>query len=149
MLKRSRQIDWEDGSAEVISFVIIFPLILFSFLMILYGMQLSLTAQSLQYTTYSATRAAAISENEYTGLQNADSIITHCLPQGYMNVTQADFDWSYVEGREWLKGSIIKGTVTVQTKLLIPFGNIGNAQSMNGIATLRSSICMMLERPAI
>lgn len=145
MSKRNK-IDWEDGSAEAISFVIIFPLILFSFLMILYGMQLSLTAQTLQYTTYSATRAAAISENEGDALHDAGAIIEHCLPEGYMNITDANFAYSYVEGNEWRKGNIIKGTVTVETKLLIPFSSFTND---NGTATLHSSICMMLERPVL
>lgn len=146
MVKRIKEIEWEDGASEVIAFMFIFPLIIFAFLLIIYGMQLSLTAQTLQYSTYSATRAAVISENESTAIDNANAIIDNCMPEGYMNISDANFTYEYVEGNHWLKGNIIKGTVTLNTKLLIPFSRFTND---NGYATLHSSICMMIERPAV
>ena len=131
------------GAAEVVSFLILLPILMMGFVFLIYTMQMTLTAQALSYTTYCATRAAVVSETEEQARNNANSITQKCLPGGYMNISNARWDYVTEDGEEdvWVKGKIIRGTVTLNTRLMLPFGGMGNKE-------MSSSVVCMVERPA-
>lgn len=131
------------GATEAITFLLLMPMLIISFVFLIYVMQMALTAQALSYTTYCATRAAVVSETEEQARNNANAITQKCLPSGYMNISNARWDFITEDGEEdvWVKGKIIRGTVRLNTRLMLPFGGLGNRE-------MSSSVVCMVERPA-
>lgn len=131
------------GAVETISFLLLMPAFVISFVFLIYVMQMALTAQALSYTTYCATRAAVVSETEEQARENANAVTQKCLPSGYMNISNARWDFTTEDGEEnvWVKGKIIRGTVRLNTTLMLPFGGLGNRE-------MSSSVVCMVERPA-
>lgn len=131
------------GAVESISFLLLLPAFVISFVFLIYVMQTALTAQALSYTTYCATRAAVVSETEEQARENANAVTQKCLPSGYMNISNARWDFTTEDGEEsvWVKGKLIRGTVRLNTTLMLPFGGLGNRE-------MSSSVVCMVERPA-
>lgn len=134
---------WEKGTGEFISFLILLPVVAISFLILIYIMQVSLTAQSLSYTVYSATRAAVVSESEAQARTNAEAITKRCLPKGYMSIKNASWDYEVVDGDPsvWVKGNLIEGKVTLTSHTISIFG-------INPEKEFTASVICMVERPA-
>lgn len=138
MFKKKRK-----GASETVTFLLLLPILIIAFTFLIYVMQLSLTAQALSYTAYNATRAAVVSETEEQARENANAVAMKCLPSGYMNISNPRWDFVTEDGEEniWVKGKIIRGTVRLNTRLMLPFGGIGNKE-------MAASVVSMVERPA-
>lgn len=80
---------WEAGNAEIVGFIIITPILAFFLVAVTGFVQLSMLKTKVDYATYAACRAAAISANEKTGIQNAKGTFQMNL-QGVVNYVDAD-----------------------------------------------------------
>lgn len=142
MLKRIKNAK-AGGASELMSFLLLIPILIAVFVLMIYIMQMTLTAQALSYATYCATRAAVVSETEEQAIENANAVARQCLPSGYMNLDEANWSYTTEDGEEnvWTKGKIIRGTVTLRTRVFVPFGG-------HGYKEMQASVVCMVERPA-
>ena len=85
-MQKLKQIDWESGMSESISFLLLFPFVLTCMYIMFYAMQTSYVRQSLQYTVYCATRAAVVYDNYDDGVAKANEVVDKALPHGRMGI---------------------------------------------------------------
>ena len=141
-MHKLKQINWESGMSESISFLLLFPFVLTCMYIMFYAMQTSYVRQSLQYTTYCATRAAVVYDNYDDGVAKAREVVDKALPYGRMGITWTQYTLTGVgsNGERWSKGVLKEGTLQAQIKSVLPY------QGMR-YRTVNASIIMMVERP--
>lgn len=134
---------WKRGAVEAVSFLVLFPVLVLVFMFLLYIMQLTITTQSLSFAAYYATRAAVVSETEEDAYNNANIVANKCLPTGYMRIKNATWSYTTEDGDPdvWVKGKVIRGTITVDADLRMVFFGAGERKMT------ASAVCMV-ERPA-
>lgn len=129
---------WRRGG-ELIAFALVIPMIMFVFCALIMASQLGIARQSIEYTVYSAARAAVICENQDQAQAAAELILEEMvedIPGIVKNSAKVTIQ-NYM-GTIWQKGGLIKCTVTAR---------------INNITFWRDSIVtaditMMIERPA-
>lgn len=135
-----KKIEWRKGGGELIGFVLVLPVIMFVFCAIIMAAQLGIARQSLEYTTYSAARAAVICENQSQAQSAAELIVDDMIYEipgvepGSASVTIQNY-----MGSAWQKGGLINCTVQVQVNTVSPWSS----------SILTADITMMIERPAV
>lgn len=135
-----RKVNWRQGGGELIGFVLILPVIMLVFCAIIMAAQLGIARQSVEYTTYSAARAAVICENQTQAEQAAELIVEEMIYEipgveaGSAMVTLQNY-----MGATWQKGGLIKCTVEVRVNTISPWTT----------STVTADITMMIERPAV
>ena len=133
------KINWRKGGGELIGFVLVLPVLLMVFCAIIMAAQLGIARQSVEYTTYSAARAAVICENQAQAQQAAELIVGDMIyeipgvEQGSARVTLQNY-----MGSVWQKGGLIKCTVQVRVNTITPWPP----------SDVTADITMMIERPA-
>ena len=95
-MQKLKQIDWESGMSESISFLLLFPFVLTCMYIMFYAMQTSYVRQSLQYTVYCATRAAVVYDNYDDGVAKANEVVDKALPHGRMGITWTQYTLSLI-----------------------------------------------------
>ena len=80
---------WEAGNAEIVGFIIVTPILAFFLVAVTGFVQLSMLRTKVDYATYAACRAAAISADEKTGLQSAKATFQMNL-QGVVDYVDAE-----------------------------------------------------------
>lgn len=137
---RLRKIDWRKGGGELIGFALVVPLVMLIFCAIIMAGQLGLARQSIEYSTYSACRAAVICETQDQAQTAAELIIddmVNTLPgvqPGSISVTLDN-----LTGSVWQKGELVKCSVSVEVDTITPWTS----------SVITSDVTMMVERPSI
>lgn len=140
---RLKNIDWESGMTESISFILLFPFVLACMYIMFYAMQTSYVKQTLQYTVYCATRAAVVYDNYDDGVEKARQVVEMALPAGRMGLTSVKYTLDSVHGNGgagWQKGVLKEGKLEADFKSIIPFQGMNNR-------TVQASIIMIVENP--
>lgn len=110
-----KKINWRQGGGELMGFTLILPVIMLVFCAVIMASQLGIARQSVEYTTYSAARAAVICENQAQAQQAAELIVEDVIYEipgveaGSATVTLQNY-----MGATWQKGGLIKCTVEVK-----------------------------------
>jgi hypothetical protein len=146
MVSRLRKINWKRGSGEILGFAIVLPIILVVFCAIIMAAQLGLARQALEYSLYSAARAAVVQEDIISARAAAELVATAEIESGTFGVTRHDITLEVVGGSfdassglvRWEKGAMLKVVLTIYVDTIAPFGD----------SILSSEITMMVERPA-
>lgn len=134
-----RKIKWRKGGGELLGFAVILPAMLFVFCALIMAAQLGIARQSIEYTTYSAARAAVICENQAQAQDAAELIVEdmiYDIPGAVPNSASVNIR-NYM-GSTWKKGGLIKCTVTVKVNTIAPWP----------ASKVVADITMMIERPA-
>lgn len=132
------KLKWRKGG-ELIAFAIVIPMIMFVFCALIMASQLGIARQSIEYTVYSAARAAVICENQNQAQAAAELILDEMIDDiPGIDKESAKVTIQNYMGTMWQKGGLIKCTVTAR---------------INNITFWRDSvvtadITMMIERPA-
>ena len=74
-----RRIRWRKGGGELIGFALIMPTIMLVFCALIMAAQLGIARQSIEYTTYSACRAAVICESKEQAQLAAEKIVRETI----------------------------------------------------------------------
>lgn len=133
------KLKWRKGG-ELIAFALVIPIIMFIFCALIMASQLGIARQSIEYTVYSAARAAVICENQEQAQAAAELILKEMvddipgIDQSSAKVTIQNY-----MGTVWQKGGLIKCTVTAK------INNITFWQD----SVVTADITMMIERPAV
>lgn len=140
MQRALRKIRWRQGGGELIGFVLVLPVIMLVFCAIVMAAQLGIARQSIEYTTYSAARAAVICETQNQAQLAAELIVDDMIYEipgvepGSASVTLQNY-----MGSTWQKGGLIKCTVKVKVNTISPWSS----------SLVTADITMMIERPAV
>ena len=107
---------------------------------IIMAAQLGLARQSIEYTTYSAARAAVICESQ-SQAQQAAELLVEDMAQDIPGVEPGSVSVNIRNymGSIWQKGGLIKCTVEAKVNTISPWSN----------STVAADITMMIERPAV
>ena len=135
-----KNINWRKGGGELLGFAMVLPAIMLVFGAIIMAAQLGLARQSIEYTTYSAARAAVICESQ-SQAQQAAELLVEDMAQDIPGVEPGSVSVNirnYV-GSIWQKGGLIKCTVEAKVNTISPWSN----------STVAADITMMIERPAV
>lgn len=117
MLERFKfkNIDWERGNGEMISFLIIFPFLIITLFMAINVVSTGVINERVAYNTYSCCRAAALCDSRESALARAQSVLDYNKGKLDMSV-----DIDYIN--RWEKGSYCICTITVKdTTSFLPF----------------------------
>ena len=135
-----KNINWRKGGGELLGFAMVLPAIMLVFGAIIMAAQLGLARQSIEYTTYSAARAAVICESQSQAQQAAELLVEDMaqdipgVEPGSVSVNSRNY-----MGSIWQKGGLIKCTVEAKVNTISPWSN----------STVAADITMMIERPAV
>lgn len=135
-----KKVKWRKGGGELIGLVLVLPVIMFVFCAIIMAAQLGVARQSVEYTTYSAARAAVICENQSQAQSAAELIVDDMIYEipgvepGSASVTIQNY-----MGSTWQKGGLINCTVQVKVNTISPWS----------ASVITADITMMIERPAV
>lgn len=116
---------WKKGSAEMMAFIALAPTMMILFAMLASIVQVTSFKEKLEYTTYVAARAAAVSDSQKEASDNAKKAAEADLAS-YGEVYDPDslrVEITNLSGSKWKKGSYMKCKVSVK---------------FNGITTLAS-----------
>lgn len=140
MQRALRRIRWKKGGGELIGFVLVLPIIMFVFCAIIMAGQLGIARQSIEYTTYSAARAAVICENQNQAQLAAELIVDEMIYDiPGVEPGSASVNLQNYMGSTWQKGGLIKCTVEVKVNTISPWS----------VSRVTADITMMIERPAV
>lgn len=109
---------WKKGSAETMAFMALAPTMLILFALLATIVQVTSFKEKLEYTTYVAARAAAVSETQKTALENAKKAAEADLAS-YGDVYDPGslkVEVSTVAGSKWKKGGYMRCKVSVDFK---------------------------------
>ena len=134
-----KNINWRKGGGELLGFAMVLPAIMLVFGAIIMAAQLGLARQSIEYTTYSAARAAVICESQ-SQAQQAAELLVEDMAQDIPGVEPGSVSVNIRNymGSIWQKGGLIKCTVEAKVNTISPWSN----------STVAADITMMIERPA-
>ena len=135
-----KNINWRKGGGELLGFDMVLPAIMLVFGAIIMAAQLGLARQSIEYTTYSAARAAVICESQ-SQAQQAAELLVEDMAQDIPGVEPGSVSVNIRNymGSIWQKGGLIKCTVEAKVNTISPWSN----------STVAADITMMIERPAV
>ena len=135
-----KNINWRKGGGELLGFAMVLPAIMLVFGAIIMAAQLGLARQSIEYTTYSAARAAVICESQ-SQAQQAAELLVEDMAQDIPGVEPGSVSVNIRNymGSIWQKGGLIKCTVEAKVNTISPWSN----------STVAADITMMIERPAV
>ena len=135
-----KNINWRKGGGELLGFAMVLPAIMLVFGAIIMAAQLGLARQSIEYTTYSAARAAVICESQ-SQAQQAAELLVEDMAQDIPGVEPGSVSVNIRNymGSIWQKGGLIKCTVEAKVNTISPWSN----------STVVADITMMIERPAV
>ena len=128
-----KNINWRKGGGELLGFAMVLPAIMLVFGAIIMAAQLGLARQSIEYTTYSAARAAVICESQ-SQAQQAAELLVEDMAQDIPGVEPGSVS---VNIRNYM--GLIKCTVEAKVNTISPWSN----------STVAADITMMIERPAV
>ena len=141
MKKNEKKAFFKRGSAELLSFVIILPIVTLVISFMLFCITVSNEKQRLEYITYSVARCASITDTYSEAMKNCQSIL-NC---SFDDDTSFSVEMKRVDeyGRyhkitnetQWEKGEFIAVTVTVQNDKIQALSN----------DSISSTIVVMLE----
>lgn len=135
-----KKVQWRKGGGELLGFAMVLPAIMLVFCAIIMAAQLGLARQSIEYTTYSAARAAVICESQSQAQQAAELLVEDMekdIPGIQANSISVNIK-NYM-GSTWQKGGLIKCTVVAKVNTISPWSD----------STVTADITMMIERPAV
>ena len=135
-----KNINLRKGGGELLGFAMVLPAIMLVFGAIIMAAQLGLARQSIEYTTYSAARAAVICESQ-SQAQQAAELLVEDMAQDIPGVEPGSVSVNIRNymGSIWQKGGLIKCTVEAKVNTISPWSN----------STVAADITMMIERPAV
>ena len=135
-----KNINWRKGGGELLGFAMVLPAIMLVFGAIIMAAQLGLARQSIEYTTYSAARAAVICESQ-SQAQQAAELLVEDMAQDIPGVEPGSVSVNIRNymGSIWQKWGLIKCTVEAKVNTISPWSN----------STVAADITMMIERPAV
>ena len=135
-----KNINWRKGGGELLGFAMVLPAIMLVFGAIIMAAQLGLARQSIEYTKYSAARAAVICESQ-SQAQQAAELLVEDMAQDIPGVEPGSVSVNIRNymGSIWQKGGLIKCTVEAKVNTISPWSN----------STVAADITMMIERPAV
>ena len=135
-----KNINCRKGGGELLGFAMVLPAIMLVFGAIIMAAQLGLARQSIEYTTYSAARAAVICESQ-SQAQQAAELLVEDMAQDIPGVEPGSVSVNIRNymGSIWQKGGLIKCTVEAKVNTISPWSN----------STVAADITMMIERPAV
>jgi Flp pilus assembly protein TadG len=134
------------GNGELVGFAIAMPMLMLVFCALIMAAQLGLARQTLEYSLYSAARAAVV-QGDFVSAQNAAEMMADAeIYTGTMGVTGYTIELEVIGGTfnpgsggiRWEKGALLKVVLTMDVDTISPFRD----------STLSSEIIMMVERPA-
>lgn len=143
---QSKRINWKKGSAELIGFALVLP-VLCALIMISLGIiQTGVMRQSIEYATYMSARSAVTCDTYSKAQEQAKSTAIANLSSSAKTADQAKVTVTLVGGTSsttgsgitWEKGALAKVTIT------LPFKSIIDLKEH----TMTSTMYMMVERPA-
>lgn len=140
MFRRLRKVNWRRGGGELIGFALVLPIVMMVFCAIIMAAQLGLARQTIEYTTYSACRAAVICETETQAQLAAEKVVDdmiYSIP-GVRDGSAQVVIHNYT-GNRWEKGGLVNCTVTVTVDTITPWT----------ASDVTADITMMIERPAV
>lgn len=144
MIKKIKSIKWNEGASEMLSFAIVVPFIVILICAIFSAAQISTSVQKLTYSSYSACRAAVVSENSDFAETRAEAVMREIYGD---NLIDGGFDFVFNssptnnetyyklelvggQGTEWEKGNMVKCTVYQYINPLMPFSASYHTQSI-------------------
>ena len=135
-----KNINWRKGGGELLGFAMVLPAIMLVFGAIIMAAQLGLARQSIEYTTYSAARAAVICESQ-SQAQQAAELLVEDMAQDIPGVEPGSVSVNIRNymGSIWQKGGLIKCTVEAKVNTISPWSN----------STVAADITIMIERPPV
>ena len=135
-----KKVRWRKAAEELIGFVLVLPIIMFVFSAIIMAAQLGIARQSIEYTTYSAARAAVICENQNQAQSAAELIVNDMIYEiPGVEPRSASVTIQNYMGSTCKKGGLINCTVEVKVNTISPWSS----------SIVTSDITMMIERPAV
>lgn len=154
---RKRPVDWRKGSAEMIGFALVLPALCILLLLSVGIIQTGLMRQMVEYSTYTAARAAVTCDIEY-GTQGGgvpEPVVEAARNAAKMTMQNSTFgidadriavsvelvggtSSAFGGGITWEKGALAKCTLTV------PFQAASSFEEKD----MTSTIYIMVERPA-
>lgn len=142
MVKRkAREINWKKGSGEIVGFTMILPVITFIFCAMVAVAQVGLIRQKLEYTAYTAGRAAVVSDTKSRAKERAAKIAKESLKGTGGGLKDNSIKTSVVildSNKKWEKGKFVRIKVEAYVRAVMPFTS----------GKRESTIVMMIERPA-
>lgn len=127
------------GGGEILGFAVVLPMIVFCVIMITSIVQLSVIQEHLEYTVYSASRAAVVSDDMETAVKRAEEVAKSCFEEAGYDPDDVSVEMKLDNAEQgWCKGNFLTCKVTVYVDLLAPFTDGDRS----------ASIVMMIERPA-
>lgn len=115
----------KDGSGEVFGFLALAPAMVMLLVMLIGIVEIGSFKERLEYTTYAAGRAAAVSGTLESAKENAKKVAEQNLAT-YGNIivpgsTRVTVGYSDAGGSEWKKGNYIVCEVSVKFQTISPF----------------------------
>ena len=125
---------FKKGSGELVSFVMVLPVLCLIIMFMATLIQVTIARQKLEYATYSICRAAVITDDYYIAMNNAEFVAEE---NGGFSISFYKYDGGELLDRDdWVKGSFVSLKVTEKIEPLFPmfFGD-----------TYYSIVVMMIE----
>lgn len=140
-----RKPNLRNGSGEILGFVLVIPFVLLLIVAILSATQLSSVQQKLTYATYTASRAACVSDNEQRAAARAEAVLSD-MYSGYFDgatlyqQNQVPTQKSLASGHiyadlqmlspAWVKGAMLRCTLYQRITPLMPFSSAVHSQRL-------------------
>ncbi|MBQ8135200.1 MAG: hypothetical protein IJ192_12475 [Clostridia bacterium] len=142
---RIKKINWKNGSGEILGFCAIIPMLFAMFLVLTAAIQVGITKQKMEYSAYSAGRAAAVSYSYSVAQTQASGVAAECMESvGFIDSSTVYTTIEVIDNpNTWEKGHFLKCTVRADLQTVLP--SMFN-QGLNG--TKETSIVMMIENPS-
>lgn len=145
-LKKTRSF-WKKGSADIFSYISFLPVLLILFSLVVCIVQISCIKEKLEYTTYVACRAAAVSSSKSKAISSACTIAeenlksyTNIYDPASLSVRLTCFNEKGEKTQKsdaWKKGNYVQCEISIKISTIIP--------AISG--TKKSSIAMAIEIP--
>lgn len=135
---KKHTINWNRGSGELLSLIIVLPMILVTFIIMIALTQYSIAKQSLAYATYMSARQAVVCTDYETADRMAEIAAEHYELSAFRNWSSVTIRGTDMPGgslTNWRHGNFIIVSVKANYDLLLPFNN----------TTIKSDIIMMIE----
>lgn len=144
VLKRIKKVDFRKGSGEILGFCAIIPALFALVLVLIAAIQLGITRQRMEYTAYSACRAAVVSSSKSVAETHASGIANDYLSSyGAIDPGSILVNLEVIDTNpEWKKGHFVKCTLSADVQTIMPamFGSINGRKE--------TTVIMMIENPS-
>lgn len=134
-----------NGSGEILGFVLVVPFVLLLVIAILSATQLSSAQQKLTYATYTASRAACVSDTTQRATARAEAVLSDMYGGAFDGVSFYQQNQTpsrktlasghvYADlqllGPVWSKGAMLRCTLYSRVTPLMPFSSAVHSQSL-------------------